>query len=137
MAEEKRSYSHFGGIIRLAVFLVVLIVLAFLLVRWAQDRQADRREDELNKDTSQVDSSEEQPATNDQSAEEPTDSSPSTTDEEAPVSTPGISVSPPSTTTLPSTGISGNLVLTATLLGIVIYLLGKNYSYHREIRHHI
>lgn len=136
--EEKRSLSHFAGLIRLVIFVIILVLLAFLLVRWAQNRQVDRRAKDAAENTSQAISDEQaensNPPSNGNTARPQPSTTPSSNNPGNQTTNNPIPSTAGGTAELPSTGIGSSLVLTAAFIGATIYLLGKNFSYHKEIR---
>lgn len=137
MEEQQRSSRQLSGIIRFVVFLLLLAVVSFFIIRWATNRQTNREAQEAAQPT-QSESPQPAPATDSSTNEalespaSPTDSSPDLPTP-APVPT-GVADITPSTNatnnqTLPATGINFDVFMTTVLSSTAVFLLVKNNAY--------
>ncbi len=133
MEEKKGLLSHFGGLIRFIVFLILLGVVAFLVVRWAGNRQSAKQAQEAAQ-TGQKSPPEGTSQAPDESTEPttPTTTTPATVpsgiaDSSAP--TPGSEHS-----SMPNTGMESDVVITTVLLSSIVYLFSINRKYKQTLR---
>lgn len=143
--EEKRGVlSHVSGIIRFVVFILVIILLAFFVVRWARDRQTDNSSTETN--TTSQNSETESEANRDSEDEDsngvtstPEEDATDESDNEDESTTPsgiadgGDELGSGAISSVPSTGLSLNSVMTIALFAITTYLVVKKRQYSKEI----
>lgn len=133
MEEKSGIASYFGGIIRLVIFVVLLVLIAFFVVRFVQNRRANDRADQAVNTTQQADENEGE-ATQDSREAGDTPSSDATIDSrEAETDIPtgvadrsgGQRSGSSSVDSVPETGIEANAALTAVLFGAIAFLYTK------------
>lgn len=143
MDEKQRKIgvlSHFKGIIRVIVFIVVIFVFAFMVIRFAQHRQEVKRAEQAadpSRNTTQIarTDKDKKPGNSSGAAKSKNGSSSENT-----ITVPrGVDdgqqdVEAGASAVVPSTGIGENIVLTAAIWGIIAYLVVRNTALRRDLR---
>lgn len=143
--------SHFGGIIRIAVFIIVLGILTFFIIRFVrhrQDTQSAQRASQTSKSEKQqsnsttksksqsTDSTSNENVAKNDTNEDGTSSSDSSDGAIAVPNGVADGVSPEvssSHSAVPNTGMDQNIIVTAILLSVISYLSVKNAVYTKEL----
>lgn len=126
MDKKQGSLTHFSGLIRIVVVVLIILVLGFFFVRWASNRRAAV---EVNNDSATKVSRESKP----QESADSQEKSPASTedaqipsgiaDSEATPDTPSPNTGP---STVPEVGMDANVLLTVSMLVVGTYLLHTN-----------
>lgn len=131
MENNRGILSHFGGIIRLVIFIILLALITFFIVRWIRNRGETNRAQEASQGAVSD--------TADESVDQDTSKNTTKDDSSKPVGTQipsGIadSGSGASTTTqtVPEAGIGTNVLITTVLLSLITYLGTKNFAFGRQ-----
>lgn len=126
--EEKRGiFTHFSGLIRIAVAVLLLIILTFFLIRWAQQRQGTSKQAEKvaaetkEKDTKNAKETQK----SDDNTAEPVPMPRGVADSE-------ISPPAPTTAAVPSTGVDSTIIATLVFASITAYLACQQHVYRQE-----
>jgi len=144
MDEKRSTLSHFSGLIRIAVAVLIILLLTFLFVRWANNRRSSQDAAQKAAGTSKTqktDTSNSKASDDNDSDENETSSDLGDTDGSAPVSIGTDTSEPEQDTSIPSgfadsvpkTGIEVNVATILTLMTIV-YLALYNTHTSQSIR---
>lgn len=159
MEERSGFWSHIGGVVRFFVFMAVIALLAFFVVRWVRDRNTNQVADNTNvaqndtktnnEDNDKDDSKDESPIIDDTSddvvVEDETDTTADDTNNEPDEVPSGIaddsgagkglnSGKGGDIAQVPSTGMGENIFLTIAMFAGLSYLLAKKLQYSKEIQ---
>jgi cytoskeletal protein RodZ len=115
--DEKKRASAIGIIIRFAILILILSLIAFFIIRWARNRNKDTEPNRQAHTTQQTDREQEPTPANE---EEQTKNTPPPT--RPPATNPNPTPTPPS---VPSTGMGESVLLTALLIALSTYLFVK------------
>ena len=131
MEKSRAALSHFGGIIRLVVLIVLIAIVAFFVITFMRNRHgvktAERASQQVASETDS--SSKKEPASGDESVAE---------NDDEPVIPSGIAEgdSPASATTssVPAAGMGIDMVFTASILALVAFFYAKNKQLTAELQ---
>ncbi len=134
--EEKRGLAtYFTGVVRLIVFIILIIVLIVFVVRWASNRRAERKAEEvvktaqeskkekLENDTKEVDAAEDTVIETDGGRVAQVPSGVAESEATAPVDQ-----------RVPNTGIGENTLLSALGLSVTVYLFAINRQSLKQLK---
>lgn len=133
MNEKQGALTHFAGLIRIVVVVLIILVLGFFFVRWASNRRANINSNEAS--TTKV-GSESQSKESKNSSDKDTSAS-----KDAPIPN-GIAdseITPDGTSpntgprTVPEVGMDSNVLLATMMIVATVYLLSLNTQLKRDL----
>ena len=132
--EEKRGIlSHFSGVVRLILFIILIIALLFLVFRWVGNRRAEKRAQEVVQTTKSKDEKAEDKS-------QPSDNGQDVGVVEVPSGVADSNISKPSTTPtqgttkVPTVGMKEDLLITTGFICFIVFLLVKNRNLVNKLK---
>lgn len=146
MDNDRGLRTYLGPIIRIAVLILLVALIAFFVVRWARNRNNSETQ-RTTTETAQIDSentkkTEEEKAktedetSTDREASNGASSSPQASNTPVPSGIDdGDSNAVPSTgpQAVPETGMGENLLITGALISLSVYLFTKNLTFSKQV----